>query len=118
MNTARNTASPASNFEALEVAIRMNAAVRDVVAKVRKKRSRLANQMEDAAQSTAQNLGEGRRRRGKDAAYHYSVAAGSADEALVAIRVAVAWRYVTVEECAEAMALLDRILAMTWKLTR
>ena len=63
------------------------------------------------------NISEGARRVGADRLHHYRVAAGSADEARTALRVASAWRYVAADECAAADALLDRELAMLWRLT-
>jgi hypothetical protein len=44
------------------------------------------------------------------------VAAGSADEVRTALRAAVAWGDVDDAEVAEALGLLDRVLAMLWRL--
>ncbi len=95
----------------------MNAALPSVVDQVRTRSSSLANQIERAAMSVALNLGEGRRRRGKDRIHHFRVAAGSADETATAIRVAVAWKMIGDNEGDEVLAYVDRILAMTWRLT-
>ncbi|MCP3958490.1 MAG: hypothetical protein GY719_11610 [bacterium] len=64
------------------------------------------------------DLGEGRRRAGKDRTYLWRVAGGSADEARVGLLIAEAWTYVAHDEIAEALELLDRLLAITWTLTR
>jgi hypothetical protein len=48
----------------------------------------------------------------------FRIAAGSADEARTALEVAVAWGDLGSERVAPALALLDRVLAMLWKLTR
>lgn len=45
-------------------------------------------------------------------------AAGSASESLMAVRVAVAWGYVSESEGRASVALLNRILAVLWKMTR
>jgi hypothetical protein len=49
--------------------------------------------------------------------HHWRVAAGSADEVRTALRVAVAWGDLDEPDAAEALGLLDRVLAMLWKLT-
>ena len=63
------------------------------------------------------NLGEGRRRTGKDRLHLWRVAGGSADEARQCLLVAEAWGYLTPDEIAEPLALLDRLCAATWRLT-
>ena len=45
------------------------------------------------------------------------MAAGSASEVTVALRIAVAKRYVTTAEVADVEAMLDRIRAMLYRLT-
>ena len=71
-----------------------------------------------AASSVALNLAEGRRRQGKDRQYHWSVAAGSADEKRTALRVARALGDLGEEETAAADDRLDQVLAICWGLTR
>ena len=53
-------------FEALEISLRIIRSLRGVLAKIRSRDSRLAGHIRDAASSAALNLGEGRRRVGKD----------------------------------------------------
>jgi four helix bundle protein len=77
----------------------------------------LAKQLRESSQSIAGNLAEGRRRLGRDRLYHWSVAAGSTDESFAWLRTAVAAGYVEDAEAAPALALLDRELAITWRLT-
>ena len=48
----------------------------------------------------------------------FFTAAGSANETLAALRVAAAWGYVATREAETGAALLRRIIAMLWKLTR
>ncbi len=105
-------------FIALEVAVDAVRHVARVAKLVRVRDRNLADQLVRAAQSCAQNLGEGRRRAGGDRTYHFRCAAGSADEAIVALRIAEASELVTAAQCAEAFARLDRVLALTWPLTR
>jgi hypothetical protein len=49
--------------------------------------------------------------------HHWRVAAGSADEVRTALRVAVAWGDFDEPDAADALGLLDRVLAMLWRLT-
>jgi hypothetical protein len=49
---------------------------------------------------------------------HFEMAAGNASEATVALRIAVAKRYVAAGELAELEVVLDRVRAMLYRLTR
>ena len=113
------TAKPASpfRFKVLEVSLQAIDELRPILARIREHDADLARQIRRAASSVALNLSEGQRRRGKDRIHHFRVAAGSADEVRVALRVAMAWQIIGVTECEAAMQLLDRVLAMTWRLT-
>ena len=63
------------------------------------------------------NLGEGSRRRGKDRIHFYSIAEGSTDEIRCHLRAALAWSWVTPADVRASLNLIDRELAMLWKLT-
>ena len=104
------------NFQALEVSLALIRSLRAPLARLVTHDSDLADQLRRAASSAALNLGEGRRRTGKDRAFHFRVAAGSASEVRVALQVAAAWGYVDEQALAEPLALVDRVLAMTWRL--
>ncbi len=104
-------------FETLEVSLKAVRSLREPLRTIRVKDPRLADQLRRAASSVALNLSEGRRRIGKDRRYHWSVAAGSAEEAHTCLRVAEAWGDVKQSEIKEALGLLDRLLAMLWRLT-
>ena len=93
---------------ALEVAV-MLAGVLEVV-----KDAELADQMKRACMSMVLNVPEGGRRGGKDRGYHFRIAAGSAAELRNAVRLAVAWKYCSAQD--ELLMLLDRELAMLWRL--
>jgi four helix bundle protein len=71
-----------------------------------------------ASESIALNLGEGRLRHTGDKRRHFDMAAESASEVTVALRIAVAKRYLTTDELAELDAVLDRVRAMLYRLTR
>ena len=62
-------------------------------------------------------LAEGARRTGKDRLHLYRVAAGSAAEVRAALAVGRAWGWIGSAALAPAEALLDRVLAMLWRLT-
>ena len=104
-------------FIALELALTLIESLRPVVARVRRRNARQAKQIEDAASSVAANLGEGNRRQGKDRIHFFSIAAGSADETRCHLRVAKAWGWLTDADIAQPLRLLDRELAILWKLT-
>jgi four helix bundle protein len=86
--------------------------------RIRRRSASLAKQLADASESIALNLGEGRLRHAGDKRRHLEMAAGSASEVTVALRIAVAKRYVTTAELVEVEAVLDRIRAMLYRLTR
>ncbi len=104
-------------FEALEIAVRAVGCLRGPVETIGRKDRALEQQLRKALSSVPMNLGEGRRRSGRNRFHLYRVAAGSADEVCVALRISQAWGYVELEDVAEGVELLDRVLAMTWKLT-
>lgn len=73
--------------------------------------------MRRAAASVVLNIAEGTQRTGKDRLHHYRIAAGSAAEVRSALGLARAWGYVEVAAVATVDVLLDRVLAMLWRLT-
>ncbi len=105
-------------FEALETSIDLIHALREPVARLQSRHGELARQIRTAASSIPANLAEGRRRAGRDRLHHWRVAAGSAEEVRTSLRVAVAWGDIAETEITEALGLLDRVLAMTWRMTR
>jgi four helix bundle protein len=105
-------------FDALEISLQYLEKLTPVEAKIRRHSAGLAKQLAEASDSIALNLGEGRLRRAGDRRHHYDIAAGSASEATVALRVAVARGLVTRDDVLEVEALLDRVRAMLFRLTR
>jgi len=85
--------------------------------KLRRRSGKLTDQLERAASSVAANVAEGNRRRGKDRLHLFRVAAGSADETRTHLRVGEAWGYLNREDIESALALVDRELAMLYRLT-
>jgi four helix bundle protein len=105
-------------FEALEMSLKVLERLVPVETRIRRKSSSLARQLADASESVALNLGEARSRRDGDKRRHFEIAAGSASEVTVALRIAVAKGYITTAEAAEVDAVLDRVRAMLYRLTR
>jgi four helix bundle protein len=103
-------------FEALEVAIQLAHALRAPLARLRTRDRRLAQQATDACNSIGLNLDEGRRRSGQDRLHLWRIACGSAGELHTALRLAEAWGHLEPASLAPARALLDRELAMCWRL--
>jgi len=48
--------------------------------------------------------------------HHFRIELSSAQETQTGLRVAVAWGHLEAVEVAKAVTLLDRVLAMTWRL--
>jgi four helix bundle protein len=105
-------------FDALEMSLKVLELLVPIEVRIRRKSASLARQLADASESVALNLGEGRLRRDGDKRRHFEIAAGSASEVTVALRIAVAKGYITVVEAAEVDAVLDRVRAMLYRLTR
>ena len=103
-------------FEAKEMAKAIVSEIRPALAAIRKQDADLFDQAYRAAKSMALNVAEGGKRMGKDRNYHFSVSAGSADELKTALEIAVAFGHLTEGSLTTAMALLDRELAMLWRL--
>ena len=78
---------------------------------------KVAQQIEASASSVAANLGEGNRRQGRDRVHFFRIAAGGAEETRTHLRVALAWGWVSEGEIGASLRLLDRELAMLWRLT-
>ena len=105
----------ARTFEAYQVALELMTALRPVVEGLAKRNRSLADQVRRAAASVPLNLAESNRRAGQDRIQHFRIAAGSAAAVRAALQVAWAWG--DAEPCPMAEALLDRLLAMLWRLT-
>ncbi|HVJ16526.1 MAG TPA: four helix bundle protein, partial [Polyangiaceae bacterium] len=83
---------------------------------IRKRDRSLADQLSRAASSIALNVADADRSQGGNVLARFHSAAGSANETRMALRIAVAWGYLSEEEAADADRHLDRVIAMLWKL--
>lgn len=106
-----------NQFQAYEVALQLIRSLRPLIPRLARHDRSLSKHVREAATSVALNLKEGNRREGGDRLQHFRYAAGSADEVQGALDVAEAWGYLPARELAEARALVDRQLALLWRLT-
>ena len=105
---------------ALQVAglsFEMIAALRPLVPRIKRMDKSLAEQLRRAATSVALNIAEGDLSDPGNRRARFFTAAGSANESLAALRVAIAWGYLASEDAEAASGLLRRIIAILWKLT-
>src|SRR5580700_1925775 len=103
-------------FEALEVSLLAIGRLRNIVGKIRRSDRDLGDQIRASLSSVALNLAEGNRSDGGNRFARFSTAAGSNHETRAALRVAVAWGYVSGSEIAEGETLLDRVAGMLHRL--
>ena len=76
----------------------------------------LVDQLTRAIESAALNLAEGAGRAGRDKAFHYNVAYGSAGEAATAIRLLAAYDALPDGRAARLLARIDQVRAVCWRL--
>jgi four helix bundle protein len=96
----------------------MIAAVRPVVARVRRYDRSLADQLVRAASSVALNIAEADASDAGNQRARFCTAAGSASEVRAALRLAVAWGYVLPSEAEPGSTRLARIVPTLSKLAR
>jgi four helix bundle protein len=105
-------------LQVAELSFELIAALRPIAPRIKRYDRSLADQLVRSASSVALNIAEGEYSDPGNRKARYYSAAGSANEALAALRVAAAWGYFPPQEAEAASALLRRIIAMLWKLTR
>ena len=105
------------NFIAFDLSLDLVRSLREPLAQLAVHDRALADQARRATSSVPLNLAEGRRRAGKDRIQSYRIAAGSADEVRAALLVAAAWGWLPEPALSAPLALLDRLLALAWRLT-
>jgi four helix bundle protein len=105
-------------LQVAEYSFQVIAAVRPLVARIRRQDRSLADQLVRAASSVALNIGEADMSDPGNQRARFYTAAGSANESLYALRVAVAWGYVRAEEIEAVSQLLGSMIRMLGKLAR
>jgi len=110
------TTPPSSRFQVLDLAISAIETLRPVVVRIRQCDRDLGEQIRRALSSVALNAGEASGNDGGTRIARFSTAAGSNAEVRAALRVAVAWGYVSARDVEAGEQLLDRIAAMLYRL--
>jgi len=105
-------------LQVAELSIQVVETLRPLVPRIRRHDRSLADQVVRAASSVALNIAEGEHSDPGNRRARFYSAAGSANETLAALRVAVAWGYFAETEAEVAAGMLRRVLGMLWKLTR
>ena len=113
MNPTHNRAS-SHPFHAYGIALELARALVPVEAAIARRDADLAKQLRRASASITLNLGESRRRSGRDAMHLIRIAGGSAAEVMAVLDHAEAVGSVGTTD--EARGYCDRVLAMTWRL--
>jgi four helix bundle protein len=102
-------------FIAYEVSVQLVSSLRELVPLIERSDRDLADQLRRAASSVVLNLAEGQRSAKGNKHKHYAIAHGSANEVKAALELARAWGWI--DEAREPAAILDRLLALLWRLT-
>ncbi len=105
-------------FQVESVSIELIQSLRPLVRRIRRADRSLADQLTRAASSVSLNIAEGNFSDPGNRKARLFTAAGSAGETRAALRVAVAWGYCSSDDAAGAFELVERALAMLWKLRR
>ena len=108
-------------MEKKNVYVRAREVVRElapVVATIRERDAKLADQLRRAAQSVVLNIAEGRGNCGGNARLRFATACGSAKEVRAALSVASDWGYIEAQTTAHLDERLDQVCAITWCLSR
>jgi four helix bundle protein len=100
------------------MSVQMIQSLRTLIGRIKARDKSLADQLTRAASSVCLNIAESQHSDPGNRRARLFTASGSASESLMAVRVAVAWGYVSESEGRASVALLNRILAVLWKMTR
>ena len=104
-------------LEVHEIAIEMIENLKPLVAIIARHDRSLAEQIKRSGSGVALALGEGVYSRKGNQPARFQEALASAGETRTALRVALAWGYVNELQTRATLALIDRIVAMSWRLT-
>ena len=105
-------------FQVAELSIELIEVLAPLMPRIKQRDKSLAEQLSRAASSVALNLGEAQLSDPGNRRARLFSAAGSANETLMALRVAMAWRHLPASQAEAALALARRIVAILWKMTR
>jgi four helix bundle protein len=99
-------------FQVKELSIQLIEMLAPLIPRIKQRDKSLADQLVRAVTSVALNLGEAELSDPGNRKARLFSAAGSANETLTGLRVAVAWRYVSARETEAPTALARRIVAI------
>ena len=105
------------SLEVEHVALEVITSLKPLMPRIARHDRALAVQLRRASSSIALNVCEADHSDPGNRRARFHTAAGSASESRGALRVALAWGYITDTQAEPALGLLDRALAMLWKLT-
>jgi len=106
------------SFDAYDRSVDLLRTLASLISAVASQDSSLADQLRRAAQSVPLNVAEANRRTLRDRRNRFRIALGSAAEVAACLDVALALGYLELEQVAPALALIDRVRAMTYRLSR
>jgi four helix bundle protein len=105
-------------FQVEELSIELIDALVPLMPRIRQRDKALEDQLRRASSSIGLNCAEAAFSDPGNRRARLFTAAGSAGETQHALRQAVAWRYIAEADAARAAALVRRIVAILWKMTR
>ena len=100
-----------------QVALETITALRPLMPRIRRHDRSLAMQLARAASSAVLNIAEAEHSDPGNRRARLHSAAGSANESRSALLVALAWGYLSQQQAQPATEMLDRVVAMLWRLT-
>lgn len=106
------------SFDAYDRSIDLLRSLAPLITAVASADPSLADQLRRAAQSVPLNVAEAQRRTLRDRRNRFRIALGSAAEVAACLDVGLALGYVAAEQVAPALELVDRVRAMTFRLSR
>ena len=115
--THRDHSSGRTQFHLLDVGLRAIETLRLVVAKLERRDPNLADQLRRALTAAPLLAAEGNRARKNNRIAKLEAAGAEAAEAVAALRIAMAWSYVTIAEIEPGLDALDHFQAIVRRLT-
>lgn len=106
------------SFQVEELSIQLIEALVPLMPRIKQRDKDLENQLRRAASSIGLNVAEAALSDPGNKRARLFTAAGSANETQHALRQAIAWRLVTAKDAEAALALVRRIVAILWGMTR
>jgi four helix bundle protein len=100
-----------------DVSLDLVEALQPLVSRIKRQDRSLADQLVRAASSITLNIAEAEYSDPGNKRARLFTAAGSASEVRAAVNLAVRWKCLTRDDVLQAEQLLDRVIAILWKLT-